>query len=138
MSKRLAALASAWPLKNVAACGGSWMVKGELISAGKFEEITRLTAEAVRVLLGFTLAHVGINEEKAEDASKSVDLFSRLFRFPVAEGRSSYFLGQKEFEIMKTHTTLGRDAIIAAETGTTQDNPFFRYAKEIAYSHQEK
>ena len=95
-------LVSYLSLKNVAACGGSWMVKGDLISAGKFEEITRLTAEAVRVLLGFTLAHMGINEEKAEDASKSVDLFSRLFRFPVAEGQSSYFLGQKEFEIMKS------------------------------------
>ncbi|MCO5356481.1 response regulator [Acidovorax kalamii] len=47
-------------------------------------------------------------------------------------------LTPEEFEIMKTHTTLGRDAIIAAETGTTLDNPFFRYAKEIAYSHQEK
>ena len=47
-------------------------------------------------------------------------------------------LTPEEFEVMKTHTTLGRDAIIAAETGTTQDNPFFRYAKEIAYSHQEK
>ncbi|PJI97545.1 putative two-component system response regulator [Acidovorax sp. 69] len=47
-------------------------------------------------------------------------------------------LTPEEFEIMKTHTTLGRDAIIAAESGTTQDNPFFRYAKEIAYSHQEK
>jgi 2-dehydro-3-deoxyphosphogluconate aldolase/(4S)-4-hydroxy-2-oxoglutarate aldolase len=31
-----------------------------------------------------------------------VELFSRLFRFPVAEGQSSYFLGQKEFEIMKS------------------------------------
>lgn len=32
---------------NIVACGGSWMVKKELISEGKFEEITRLTAEAV-------------------------------------------------------------------------------------------
>ncbi|MFN7155541.1 MAG: two-component system response regulator [Acidovorax sp.] len=47
-------------------------------------------------------------------------------------------LTPEEFEIMKTHTTLGRDAIVAAETETTQNNPFFRYAKEIAYSHQEK
>jgi len=30
-------------LKNVIACGGSWMVKSDLISAGKFVEITRLT-----------------------------------------------------------------------------------------------
>ena len=47
-------------------------------------------------------------------------------------------LTPEEFEVMKTHTTLGRDAIVAAESHTTQDNPFFRYAKEIAYSHQEK
>jgi putative two-component system response regulator len=47
-------------------------------------------------------------------------------------------LTPEEFEIMKTHTTLGRDAIVAAESDTTHDNPFFRYAKEITYSHQEK
>ena len=41
-------------------------------------------------------------------------------------------------EIMKTHTTLGRDAILAAEKelGITVD--FLTFAKEIAYSHQEK
>ncbi len=45
---------------------------------------------------------------------------------------------REEFEIMKTHTTLGRDAIVHAEThlGTTVE--FLKYAKEIAYSHQEK
>ena len=47
-------------------------------------------------------------------------------------------LTPEEFEVMKTHTTLGRDAIISAERETSQANPFFRYAKEIAYSHQEK
>ena len=88
-------------LKNVIACGGSWMVKTELISAGKFEEITRLTAEAVRILLGFALAHVGLNEENSENASKSVELFSRMFHFSVAEGQGSFFLGEKEIEIMK-------------------------------------
>jgi 2-dehydro-3-deoxyphosphogluconate aldolase/(4S)-4-hydroxy-2-oxoglutarate aldolase len=33
--------------KKVMACGGSWMVKSELIAEGKFAEITRLAAEAV-------------------------------------------------------------------------------------------
>ncbi|MGN1004030.1 MAG: bifunctional 4-hydroxy-2-oxoglutarate aldolase/2-dehydro-3-deoxy-phosphogluconate aldolase [Oscillospiraceae bacterium] len=32
---------------NIVACGGSWMVKKDLINAGKFDEIRRLTAEAV-------------------------------------------------------------------------------------------
>jgi len=33
--------------KKVLACGGSWMVKNELINDGNFAEITRLTAEAM-------------------------------------------------------------------------------------------
>ena len=32
------------------ACGGSWMVKGALIRAGAFDEIRRLTAEAVEMV----------------------------------------------------------------------------------------
>ncbi|MCL1883773.1 MAG: bifunctional 4-hydroxy-2-oxoglutarate aldolase/2-dehydro-3-deoxy-phosphogluconate aldolase [Defluviitaleaceae bacterium] len=34
-------------IKNVLACGGSWMVKDELINAGDFAKITELTREAV-------------------------------------------------------------------------------------------
>jgi putative two-component system response regulator len=44
----------------------------------------------------------------------------------------------EEFEIMKTHTTLGRDAILAAERRLGLELPFLAYAKEIAYTHQEK
>ena len=43
-----------------------------------------------------------------------------------------------EFEIMKTHTTLGRDAITHAEQALGVQVDFLTYAKEIAYSHQEK
>ena len=34
---------------KVLACGGSWMVKKDLIAAGRFDEITRLTREAVEI-----------------------------------------------------------------------------------------
>jgi putative two-component system response regulator len=47
-------------------------------------------------------------------------------------------LEEAEFEIMKTHTTLGRDAILRAEEGMEYESDLLRYAKEIAYSHQEK
>lgn len=43
-----------------------------------------------------------------------------------------------EFEIMKTHTTLGRDAIQHAEDALGTPVEFLSYAKEIAYGHQEK
>src|SRR5574343_2049935 len=44
----------------------------------------------------------------------------------------------EEFEAMKAHTTLGRDAIATAERRLGLDVEFLAYAKEIAYSHQEK
>jgi response regulator RpfG family c-di-GMP phosphodiesterase len=44
----------------------------------------------------------------------------------------------EEFEIMKTHTTLGRDAIQHAEDQLGVEVDFLNLAKEIAYSHQEK
>jgi len=43
-----------------------------------------------------------------------------------------------EFEIMKRHTTLGRDAIAHAEKSLGMEVDFLRTAKEIALSHQEK
>ncbi|HKO94585.1 MAG TPA: two-component system response regulator [Polyangiaceae bacterium] len=47
-------------------------------------------------------------------------------------------LTPEEFAIMKTHTTLGRDAIEHAEKHLGVDVAFLRLAKEIAYGHQEK
>jgi putative two-component system response regulator len=43
-----------------------------------------------------------------------------------------------EFEIMKTHTTLGRDAIQHAEDSLGMPVEFLSMAKDIAYGHQEK
>ncbi len=47
-------------------------------------------------------------------------------------------LTPEEFELMKTHTTLGRDAIQAAEDQLGMKVDFLKMAKEIAQSHQEK
>lgn len=35
---------------KIFACGGSWMVKGDLIAAGEFEKITEMTREAVALV----------------------------------------------------------------------------------------
>lgn len=35
---------------RILACGGSWMVKGDLIKAGDFAKITELTKEAVQIV----------------------------------------------------------------------------------------
>jgi putative two-component system response regulator len=43
-----------------------------------------------------------------------------------------------EFEVMKTHTTLGKEALEHAELQLGRTAPFLGFAKEIALSHQEK
>jgi putative two-component system response regulator len=47
-------------------------------------------------------------------------------------------LTEEEFAVMKLHTVYGRDAIANVENHLGYTNTFLRYAREIAYSHQEK
>jgi len=44
----------------------------------------------------------------------------------------------EEFEIMKRHTTIGRDALLAAERRIGGESPFLAVAREIAGGHHEK
>lgn len=100
--------------KKVIACGGSWMVKPELIAGEKFEEITRLTSEAVQTMLGFEFAHVGINCTDASEAMDTACILNTMFRFPPRDGRSSVFAGT-EFECMKS-PFLGQHGHIGIKT----------------------
>lgn len=47
-------------------------------------------------------------------------------------------LTEEEFDVMKRHPILGRDAIVAARKTLTHVHNFFIFAEEIAYSHHEK
>ena len=86
---------------KVIACGGSWMVPGDLINEGAWDKIEQLTREAVQTMLGFELAHIGINGENEEEAKKAADRFSFLFGWAFKTGNSSIFSGTA-VEVMKT------------------------------------
>lgn len=85
---------------KIIACGGSWMVPTSLVDAENWEEITRLTKEAVRTMLGLELRHIGINAENEEQATKIAERFALVFGSEVKCGNSSVFAG-KEIEVMK-------------------------------------
>ena len=85
---------------KVLACGGSWMVNSDLINAGEFDKIREMTAEAVRTMLGFELAHVGINAENEEEALATAKFFGDAFGFAPKNGNSSVFAGTA-VEVMK-------------------------------------
>ncbi len=85
---------------KVFCCGGTWMVKKDLIAAGKFDKIEEMTRDAVNAMLGFKLKHIGINQNSAEDAEKVADMFDNIFGFSKKVGNSSVFAGSF-IEVMK-------------------------------------
>jgi len=101
---------------KVLACGGSWMVKDDLIKSGNFAEITRLTREAVNGMLGFDLAHIGINTVDAETAMNVTEKMASIFKMPIKEGNSSNFVGTG-IEVNKS-MGLGKNGHIAIKTNS--------------------
>ncbi|MFI3213002.1 MAG: bifunctional 4-hydroxy-2-oxoglutarate aldolase/2-dehydro-3-deoxy-phosphogluconate aldolase [Eubacteriales bacterium] len=107
---------------KIIACGGSWMVSGDLVKAGAFDEITKLTREAVMTMLGFELRHVGINCGDEEEATASANRVSTLFALENKVGNSSIFAGTL-FEMMKS-PYLGKNGHIAIATNSV-DRAFY-------------
>ena len=85
---------------KIIACGGSFMVKEDLIKAGDFDAIRELTRAAVKTMLGLEFLHIGINSDNAEEAMRGAKMVQAMFGMPLSEGNKSIFAGS-EFEFMK-------------------------------------
>ena len=99
---------------KIIACGGSWMVKKDMVAAGDFDGIEALTRQAVDTMLGFEVKHVGINCANENDADAVATSFNKMFGFEKKVGNSSIFAGTG-FEIMK-NPYLGTNGHIAVQT----------------------
>ena len=84
---------------KIVACGGSFMVKDELVKEKKWDEITALTKNAVKTMLGLEFVHMGINNECPEEAQRGAKLFELMFGMPLRETSKSIFAGEA-FEFM--------------------------------------
>lgn len=78
---------------RIIACGGTWMVKKDLIEGEKWDEITRICKDAVKTMLGFELGHVGINCQDAGQAEQTAKALCAIFGFEYKAGNSSDFAG---------------------------------------------
>lgn len=117
---------------KILACGGSWMVKGELIEAGEFDKIRQLTQEAVHTMLGFELKHVGINCQDEQGAETTASAFDKMFGFTKKTGNSSVFAGTV-VEAMKS-PYLGEHGHIAI--GTNSVARAMHYLESLGYTFQ--
>lgn len=121
---------------KILACGGSWMVKKELVAAGEFDKIRDLTKEAVQTMLGFELAHVGINCDSEDEAEKTADAFDGLFGFTKKVGNSSVFAGTA-VEVMKSAGRGAKGHIAVATNSVARAKNYlemmgYKFAEESA------
>jgi len=96
------------------AVGGSWVCPKADISAGHFEKVTQLCREARKAVLGFEVAHIGVNCPDAESSLSLCSSFSEAFGFETKLGNSSNF-STSAIEIMKSNY-LGEKGHIAIRT----------------------
>lgn len=97
---------------KILCCGGSWMVKPEMIAAGDFEGIKNLVRGAVDTMLGFKFKHIGINSEDENAMNETVASLGKFFSFP-ADKRSASTFASPELEVMSVQGrgTMGHIAI---------------------------
>lgn len=119
---------------KIVACGGSWMVKKDLVAAGKFDEIEALTREAVTKMLGFELKHVGINASEEKEADETASAFEKMFGFAKKTGNSSIFAGTA-VEVMKT-PYLGKNGHIAIGTNYIDRAVYHLEASGFAFDEE--
>lgn len=98
----------------VHAVGGSWVCPKADIAAGNFEQITTLCREARRSILGFEVAHIGINCPDGDASEAVCGELKAAFGFPMKAGNSSNF-STSAIEVMKSNY-LGRQGHIAIRT----------------------
>jgi 2-dehydro-3-deoxyphosphogluconate aldolase/(4S)-4-hydroxy-2-oxoglutarate aldolase len=122
--------------EKILACGGSWMVTAELIDSGNFEKITALSREAVLNVLGFRLAHIGVNAGNKEEAMRAANTFSALFGFALKDGNSSVFSGDG-IELVKPtargvhgHIAIGTNSVMRAAAHLERNGIAIDYSSE--------
>ena len=102
-------------IKNVLACGGSWMVPDDAVKSGDWARVERLTAEAVTLMLGLQIRHIGINQSDAREAMDNARKLSMLTGWPIENDTdASCFIGTG-LEMMK-HKGRGTHGHIALAT----------------------
>ncbi|MCI6486970.1 MAG: bifunctional 4-hydroxy-2-oxoglutarate aldolase/2-dehydro-3-deoxy-phosphogluconate aldolase [Clostridiales bacterium] len=99
---------------SIHAVGGSWVCPKADIAAHNFDKITQLCAEARRGVMGFELAHVGINCESSDESLAVCEELEKAFDFEVKTGNSSNF-ASTGVEVMKS-MYLGKNGHLAVRT----------------------
>ena len=98
------------------AVGGSWVCAKSDIAAGNFDKSTALCKQARAAILGFEVAHIGINCQDAQESMAVCEQLNKAFDFETKTGNSSNF-STSAIEVMKS-MYLGKNGHIAVRTNS--------------------
>lgn len=115
---------------NVAAATGSWLCPKKLIAEKKFDEITNIAKESIRIMHGFKLLHIGINNKDEESALTAAKCLSEIMAEPVADKGTAFFVGNMA-DIVKYDTLPGPHGHIAIEVNNV--DRAVRYFEDKGY-----
>lgn len=121
---------------GIVACGGSWMVPTAAIEAGQYEVVEDTVRKAVRKMLRFELAHIGVNCGSEDEAVAAANKFNLLFGFETKAGNSSVFAGTAA-EFMKT-PYLGTKGHIAIKTASIERAEYFLKRAGFAFNESSR
>lgn len=118
---------------KIVCCGGSWMVKADLINAGDFEGIKKLVRQAVDTMLGFKFKHMAINEVSKEAAGRDADAIESVFGLAKKVGNSSTFAAS-DIEIMHTQGR-GTHGHVGIQTNNVERAVYHLERRGVKFDH---
>lgn len=118
---------------KIVCCGGSWMVKAELINAGDFDGIKKLVRQAVDTMLGFKFKHMAINEVSKEAAGRDADAIESIFGLAKKVGNSSTFAAS-DIEIMHTQGR-GAHGHVGIQTNNVERAVYHLERRGVKFDH---
>jgi 2-dehydro-3-deoxyphosphogluconate aldolase/(4S)-4-hydroxy-2-oxoglutarate aldolase len=114
---------------KVLACGGSWMADKALIQTGNFEGVKKSCREAVAVLLGFSMVHIGVNTDNG--SKTAAEFLLRAFDFSPRETSASIFASES-IELMNS-IGRGTHGHIAIGTNNVERAKFHLERRGVAF-----
>ena len=115
------------------AIGGGWLCSTKDMAEGNFENITATVKKSIEVLLGFELAHIGINMDNENASFELANKITDAFGINLKQGNSSNFAGDI-FEVMKAKFR-GENGHIAIKTNNIDRAVY--YLKKRGYKADE-
>ncbi|MGO5353997.1 bifunctional 4-hydroxy-2-oxoglutarate aldolase/2-dehydro-3-deoxy-phosphogluconate aldolase [Faecalicoccus sp. LCP19S3_E3] len=119
---------------RVIACGGSWIASKDLLRHNAFDEIEKNAREAVHKMIGFELAHVGINAQDVQEARSIANFFEQIFGFTAKENPSSIF-SDSYVETLKS-PYLGKKGHIAIAVNSVERAKAYLINKGILFNEE--